>query len=748
MVKIIFLLISCISLSFAKDIPVNLKADKIEYDAKGEILIATGHVYFSQKTDKGIRTLKANRVVHNAKQDTVVAFGTEREKVVCLDMTGDVIEADELTLTSDFKTGVIKTLTLFTKEKATIHAAEGRRKDSIIAVMEDADYTPCKFCSTKKPVWQLKATKVIHNKENKTIEYANARLEIKGFPVFYTPYFSHPDPTVKRKSGLLSPTFVQNNDLGYSVGMPVYYVVSDQKDMTVTPIMTTKQSGIIQAEYRERFRDGIFTIAGSYTKTKNLPPPGPLQSNGPRPAKPDRWNLALQSRVDISDNQRLKIDVKRASDMTYLQRYSTIRQSPFIQDNQSLRSNITWQHFSADGYADIQSMSFQTDAPKTTPLILPKASYHYQITAPEIGGTIAIEGGALALFRHQAVPGRYGSEMYRISNGVTWKRPWVSPYGQIITAQAQTRGDLYMMRRYYNSMETASASNRQLEHRHVRLFPQGSLDWQWPFQKRMDLTNWIIKPQAMIVSSPLNVNNRHIPNEDSLAFELDDTSMFLPNRFDGIDRVDAGTRAIAGVENELRFSQQRSIALFLGQSKRLDNQHLVRSGLGEDNATSDLLMRLKVKPASWFSSRYRMAVDPNLNTIRYSELGATLGKPIFKVDGAYVFLNKRATLNSASLISQLNMQVSSEVTENWRVSIGQIRNLKRTSGSASLATYFSATYDDECFTVDLGVYRSGYSDRDVRPETSFLVGISFKTLANLALSPAPKYPASMLTAGL
>ena len=198
----------------------------------------------------------------------------------------------------------------------------------------------------------------------------------------------------------------------------------------------------------------------------------------------------------------------------------------------------------------------------------------------------------------------------------------------------------------------------------------------------------------------------------------------------------------------MRFSKQRNVSLFLGQSKRLDDQHVVRKGLGEDNTTSDLLMRLKARPASWLSTRYRMATSPDFKVIRYSELGASVGKPIFKIDGAYVFLNKRATLNEASYISQLNMYISSQITETWRLSVGQIRNLKRINGGASLASYVAATYEDECFSVDLGVYRSGYYDRDIRPDTSFLLSFNFKTLTNLAISPAPKYQANMLTAGL
>jgi LPS-assembly protein len=44
-----------------------------------------------------------------------------------------------------------------------------------------------------------------HDKIKKQINYKNAWLEIYDFPVVYFPKFFHPDPSVKRQSGLLRP---------------------------------------------------------------------------------------------------------------------------------------------------------------------------------------------------------------------------------------------------------------------------------------------------------------------------------------------------------------------------------------------------------------------------------------------------------------------------------------------------------------------------------------------------------------
>ena len=65
---------------------------------------------------------------------------------------------------------------------------------------------PCKAHPERPPLWQVRAAKIIENQQTHTIYFENAWLDIYGVPVAYIPYFSAPDPTVTRQSGLLAPT--------------------------------------------------------------------------------------------------------------------------------------------------------------------------------------------------------------------------------------------------------------------------------------------------------------------------------------------------------------------------------------------------------------------------------------------------------------------------------------------------------------------------------------------------------------
>ena len=64
-------------------------------------------------------------------------------------------------------------------------------------------FTLCDYRKKDKcPPWSIQSTKILHDNK-KTIYYDNALIKVYNIPIFYFPKFSHPDPTVKRRSGFL-----------------------------------------------------------------------------------------------------------------------------------------------------------------------------------------------------------------------------------------------------------------------------------------------------------------------------------------------------------------------------------------------------------------------------------------------------------------------------------------------------------------------------------------------------------------
>ncbi len=67
------------------------------------------------------------------------------------------------------------------------------------------------------------------------IYFEDARLEFWGMPLVWMPYFSAPDPTVKRKTGLLMPSISTSSIYGVGFEIPYYCALAPNYDVTLAP---------------------------------------------------------------------------------------------------------------------------------------------------------------------------------------------------------------------------------------------------------------------------------------------------------------------------------------------------------------------------------------------------------------------------------------------------------------------------------------------------------------------------------
>ncbi len=130
-------------------------------------------------------------------------------------------------------------------------------------MFENGVYTacaPCKDDPKKPPLWQVKGARIIHDQIDKMLYFETAQLEFFGVPIAYMPYFSTPDPTVKRKTGFLMPGFSKSSVYGYAVEVPFYWAIAPDYDATFSPRITSQQGVLFQAEFRQRLINGSYQI--------------------------------------------------------------------------------------------------------------------------------------------------------------------------------------------------------------------------------------------------------------------------------------------------------------------------------------------------------------------------------------------------------------------------------------------------------------------------------------------------------
>ena len=188
--------------------PVLFSADEVNYDNQLDVVIARGHVELSQSG----RTLLADQVSYNQRSDTVTANG---HVSLIEDATGATVFGNYVELHDNMKDGFIQDVRMLLADRSRIAGNTGRRYDANRTEIYHGVYSPCDLCKnnpSEPPLWQIKAARIDHDKENQVIEFYNATLDLDGFPIMWTPYLSHPDPTVKRSSGFLPGNLRQQHD--------------------------------------------------------------------------------------------------------------------------------------------------------------------------------------------------------------------------------------------------------------------------------------------------------------------------------------------------------------------------------------------------------------------------------------------------------------------------------------------------------------------------------------------------------
>ena len=207
--------------------------------------------------------------------------------------------------------------------------------DKLNTYIDNAVFTSCKK-TDKCPPWKMRAKNIQHDRVKKQIIYKNAWLDIYDFPVVYFPKFFHPDPSVKRQSGLIRPEIGDHTTLGDSIYLPYFFVISDDKDMTIKPRLFNNDITVLQSEYRQKTKNSVNVIDASITNGHN---------SSENDAGGTRSHFFANSKIDLDLKtflqSDLEINFEKVSNDTYLKLFDFMR-SPLLtgKDNQTLESSV------------------------------------------------------------------------------------------------------------------------------------------------------------------------------------------------------------------------------------------------------------------------------------------------------------------------------------------------------------------------------------------------------------------------
>ena len=290
--------------AYGEDSLYEIQGKKITYEDDKNLIIASGNAYAKDQLGKEIFS---DKITYNKKEFTILTS----EQSIYLDGKGNKLEANEFFY--DLKLKKIKAsgnVNYFNNagdhfkfsffeyyedlqkgsgenflgqmaDKSSLEGASAEidgKKGTLIINQDKSGkkrnaYTSCESekgsggsILEKCPDWSVTSSKTTHDKNKKMLYHKNVLVNIRNVPVFYTPYFSHPDPSVKRKSGFLPPSIKNFTNLGRAFKTPYFLEIGDSKDFTFTPVYYTEENSVFLGEYRQKNKNSELYVDTSYSK--------------------------------------------------------------------------------------------------------------------------------------------------------------------------------------------------------------------------------------------------------------------------------------------------------------------------------------------------------------------------------------------------------------------------------------------------------------------------------------------------
>jgi LPS-assembly protein len=746
-----------------------VQANELVYDRDRDTVSAVGKVqiYYDGSV------LEADRVTHYRKTNRLEATGSVRYQT----KDGNVIHTDHINLDADFRDGFVQSLLIETPERTRIAAASAERRDDNITELRSGAYTACEPCKddpSKPPLWQVKAKRIVHNEKERVIHYQDATIEFFGVPIAYFPYFWHPDPTVKRQTGFLLPTFFSNSRTGAGINIPYYWAPAPNYDLTVAVAPMTRQIGpLVSAEFRHRLMDGSYSIRASGIFQQE--PEAFRDPSGVSPGDRDfRGHVETKGSFKINPRWTWGWDATLVTDKYYLSDYS-----PASEHAGSERVSQVYLTGQGDrSYFDARGMTFlgfgRTDDRDQQPLIHPVVDYSYVLGRPVLGGEVGLTTNFVSLTRSQAdfdpttkaaadnvarqdplfphcditkvgfnppaancLLRGFSGDYTRFTTQMYWRRSMTNPWGVVVKPFVTARADIAT--RDTNDSNVATFIGGADRESMVRAMPAAGVEMRWPFISVHSWGTQIVEPIAQVVVRPNETHIGQFPNEDAQSLVFDDTNLFSIDKYSGYDRVEGGTRANVGVQYTANIHRLGMINVLFGQSYHLAGKNSfaygdsantgLESGLESD--VSDYVSRIYFQPVGNISYAARARFDQNNFDLRRLELETRATFDKLSLATIYARYDAQPTIGYFEKREGIYQTALLRLHQNWSVYGGVRYDLNADKFDLGL---IGLNYVDECFAATLS-YVADYSNfQYTKPVHKIMMRVNLRTLGGTGFS--------------
>jgi LPS-assembly protein len=752
----------------ANDGQMLVQAVEVDYDYNNSRVSAVGNV---QMFYNGT-SIEADKVIYDQKTKRLHAEGNIR----MTDADGKITYANLMDLSDDYRDGFVDSLRVDTADATRMAATRADRSNGNYTVFENGVYTACAPCRDdpkKPPLWQVKGARIIHDQTDKMLYFENAQLEFFGVPMAYLPYFSTPDPTVKRKTGFLMASYTTTTGYGIGVETPFYWAIAPDYDATFNPRFTSRQGVLLQGEFRQRLIDGSYQI-----RAYGIDQLDPGAFAGQPGDKQFRGGVESRGQFALNDKWVWGWEGVALSDYYFMSDYRLSQyKDPFGSFLTLPTEAISQLYLTGVGnrsFFDVRTIYYLSFSGNQSmvPIIHPVLDYSNVLNSQLVGGEFSYKMNFTSLTRDTAafdaintkvgadglspcnplsadiaertptncllrgMPGTYT----RLTGEAQWRRSFTDSAGEIWTPFASLRVDAI----------DASISNQPGvsnflpvgDTQALRVMPTVGLEYRYPFINVQPWGTTTIEPIAQVIIRPNESYAGKLPNEDAQSMTFDASNLFSVDKFSGYDRVEGGGRANVGVQATTQFDRGGSVNVLFGQSYQLFGLNsfavadVTNTGVdsGLQNTRSDYVGRVNYSPNKTYTFSVRTRLDgETLNVNRFEAEGrASFDRwSVSLMYGNYApqpelgyLIRREGILGSGSL----------KVAANWVVTGAARWDLEANKLNQYIV---GAGYVDDCFVLAANYVTSyNYSAGNAPPVLghAFMLQIGLRTLANSAAS--------------
>ncbi len=562
-------------------------------------------------------------------------------------------------------------------------------------------FTLCGYKEGEKcPPWTLQASNMTHNTKNKTIYYDNAVVKIYDVPIFYLPFLSHPDPSVDRRTGLLTPSFSDSKNLGSGLFIPYFWAISDDKNFTLNNKLFVDEHPLFTGEFHQAFKNSNFLADFGFTegyKKTSL-----TKKAGDKSHLFSKFIKNFQGQSD-SDNE-LSLTFQHVSDDKYLKLYKI--DSNLVDYNKDLLENsINFSHSKENLFFGFNASVYETL----------KDDYNdkYEYIFPEI--TIdknLLSSQKFGNFDFQTNLKVQNYDTNKASNFLINDFDWES--NNLIFNSKINNTFLGKIRNINYEAKNIDIYKNDTTN---ELFGAVGLLSKVDFQKITDSLNHIISPKILLKLSPGSMRKETNGNV------LTANNAFNLERVGNLNNFETGNTATVGFDYSIKKENIDRFNFSVAQIINERENKKLSSKSSMDEKLSDLVGDASLDLNEKFKINYKFALDQNYQDLNYSNLNSNLKFGNFNMDFDYIEENKHIGDQE-----YFKTKINYENRKNNFISFETKRNLITNSSEFYDLSY---EYMNDCLRAGLVFRREFYNDSEIEPDNSLMFNITLIPFGNI-----------------